>query len=120
VTGPPRLAADLLAWAGTDPERCHEALMAELAGYRRENVLAELRNRLPWPHPDTPPAEVLAACGTPGFPPLALLRVEQARPARYRRPELVAELQAHVAGQGDNAEAVAPTNPAATFKRLFS
>jgi hypothetical protein len=52
----PRPAGDLLAWAGTDIERVHEALMAELAGHRRENVLAELRNRLPWPHPDTRPA----------------------------------------------------------------
>jgi hypothetical protein len=117
VTGLPRAAGALLAWAGSDPARVHEALVAELAGYRRENVLAELRNRLPWPHPDTPPAEVLAACGTPGFPPLALLRVEQARPARYRRPELIAELQARVAGQGDNAEALAPARP--DFKQLF-
>jgi hypothetical protein len=113
----PRLAGDLLDWAGTDPGRCHEALMAELAGHKRENVLAELRNRMAWPGPDVDPAAVLAACGTPGFPPLALLRVEQARPSRYRRPQLIAELEARVAGQGDNAEAIAPARP--DFKQLF-
>jgi hypothetical protein len=115
----PRLAADLLDWCGTDPARCHEALDAELAGYRRDNVLAELRNRLPWPQHDVDPAVVLAACGTPGFPPLTLLRVEQSRPERWKRPALIAELEARVAAQGDNAGAVAPTNPAATFKQLF-
>jgi hypothetical protein len=107
----PRLAGDLLDWAGTDHARVHDALMAELAGHQRENVLAELRNRLPWPHPDTPPAAVLAACGTPGFPPASLLAVERARPARYRRPDLIRALKARVAGQGDNAEAIAPARP---------
>jgi hypothetical protein len=54
--------------------------MTELAGLERENVLVELRLRLGcWPHPDTDPAAVLAACGKPGFPPLALLRVERSR-----------------------------------------
>jgi hypothetical protein len=113
----PRLAADLLTWAGADNDRCHEALEAELAGHRRENVLAELRNRLPWPQHDVDPEVVLAACGTPGFPSLALLRVEQARPDRFKRHGLIAELQARVRAGGDNSSAVSPVRP--DFKGLF-
>jgi hypothetical protein len=115
----PRLAGDLLAWCGSDPERCHEALEAELASPRRENVLAELRNRLPWPQHDVDPEVVLAAAGTPGFPPLALLRVEQARPPRWRRPALIGELEIRVRAEGQNASAVSPVT-APSFKRLFS
>jgi hypothetical protein len=114
----PRLAADLLAWAGADNDRCHEALMAELAAPKpRDNVIAELRNRLAYPYPDTPPAEVLAWCRRPGFTPAGALAVERARPPRWQRPKLIAELEAIVAGQGDNASAVAPIRP--DFKQLF-
>jgi len=119
----PRDLAAVLEWAGQDVARLHEAWQAEVdkpPARQRPELVHALEDRLGWPLPSTPPAVVLEWCRRPGFTPAGVLAVERARPPRWQRPALIAELEARVAAQGDNAGAVAPTNPAATFKQLFS
>jgi hypothetical protein len=116
----PRDPAGVLEWAGQDVERLHVAWQAEVdkpPARQRPELLHQLRERLGWPAPDTPPATVLAWCQRPGFTPARCLATEQARPERWQRPELIAQLAEIVARQGQNASALAPARP--DFKGLF-
>lgn len=117
LTGTSRDHDAVLDWAGHDTARLHEAFAGELARtpdlrYARA-LLTELRGRLGWPYPDTPPAEVLGSLGRAGSPSLAsMLAREQERPAAYRRPGLVAELVRLAAAAGPSAGAIgAATTP---------
>ena len=121
MTALPRDPAAVLEWAGADVQRLHVAWQAEMdRPTPRAELLHMLVERLGWPAPDTPPVVVLEWCRRPGFTPAGALAVERARPARHRRAELIRDLEALVTSRGQNAEVIAPTNPAATFKRLFS
>jgi hypothetical protein len=86
----------ILAWAGRDPARLHEAYAREQAraAGRHPTLAAALADRLGWPLPDTPPEIVLASLRRAGIVPAQVLDLELARPARWRRPELIAELRA--------------------------
>lgn len=106
-----RTADDVVGWCGTDAERLHLAYMEEVtrpAPQRRPGVAQALTDVLGWPLPDTPPTEVLAFAGTPGLPLARVLGVERARPVRWRRAELVDELERRTAAAGEHAFAVMP------------
>lgn len=123
-TTPPSTASpdEVLAWCGKNVARVHEAYAAELARdprARRPALLSALRDRLGWPLPDTPVAEVLTYAGRPPWPLAWVLAAEEARPTRYQRAELIAELGRRVAAAGANATSVSPVSSAPTPRGLF-
>lgn len=103
--------AEIEAAAG-DTERLHDLLFAALAlgPGLGDTFVTVIRNQLGvWPFPDTPPAEVLRGAGTPGISVGHVLATEESRPARYQRPELIAELRLWVDGLGPHATALPTT-----------
>jgi len=101
---------EILADCGDDTEKLHQAFADALvmpAGGPRDVLLTALRHKLGvWPHPDTPVAEVLAYAGTPGLPVGRVLATEEARPERFQRAELIAELRGRAAALGPAANAL--------------
>lgn len=114
-------ADEVLDWCGRDVARQHAAYAAELERdprAQRPSLLTQLRHRLGWPAPDTPPDVVLRYAGRPPWPLARVLAAEEARPEPYRRPELIAELTRRVAAAGENASSVVPKT-AETRSGLF-
>lgn len=103
---------EILDYCGRDVTRLHEAYADALAmppGGPRDVLLTQLRHLLGWPLPTTPPEEVLAGAGSAGIPVARVLAIEEARPARFRRPDLIAKLRDRAEGAGAAATAI-PTS----------
>jgi hypothetical protein len=110
---------EVLDWCGKDVGRLHETYASELARdlqAQRPGLLSQLRDRLGWPLPDTPVAEVLRYSGRPPWPVAQVLAAEETRPERYQRGELIAELRRRVAAAGPSATSVAPKTAAGLFR----
>lgn len=100
---------------GERSRRAVVALVAELAkGHlvAHPALTAELRNRIGWPSPDTPDAEVLYGAGRIGTPVARVLANLESWPAEYRRVDLIVELRVRAAAAGANATALSPAYPA--------
>lgn len=108
------MTLDEIEAARNDTERLHGLLFEALAmpPGAGDTFVSAIRHWLGvWPFPDTPVDEVLTYAGTPGLPVGRVLAAEQSRPARYQRPELIAELRSRADGLGLGAHALQIPRP---------